>query len=282
MEKKQLNLSRVKNIFEVGKISIFMSVFLSCLILLTVFGTPTSAAVKYPPGAMLQPGDITSTHIRNGTILNEDINASAAIAWTKLSKTGSSLADLETKAFSATTGTVGVDRGGTNKTSWTQYLIPYADTTTSFSQIAIGTSKQVLTSNGAGAAPTFQDVTINPFTPGTDTLKSAATERSTLNVAYTKLKDIDIPNNGGTLSVVFSLHGDTVNLAYGRIYVNDVAVGTERTRLQNTYEVFTEDINFSAGDNIQIYAHGTASGSAYVKDFYIYYKNYQAATVVTN
>ena len=47
--------------------------------------------------------------------------------------------------------------GGTGKSSWTQYLIPYADTTTSFSQIAIGTSDQVLTSNGAGLAPTFQD-----------------------------------------------------------------------------------------------------------------------------
>ena len=39
----------------------------------------------------------------------------------------------------------------------TQYLIPYADTTTSFSQIAIGTDGQVLTSGGAGVAPSFED-----------------------------------------------------------------------------------------------------------------------------
>lgn len=52
---------------------------------------------------------------------------------------------------------VAVADGGTGKSSWTQYLIPYADTTTSFSQIAIGTSGQVLTSNGAGAAPSFQN-----------------------------------------------------------------------------------------------------------------------------
>jgi hypothetical protein len=50
-----------------------------------------------------------------------------------------------------------VSEGGTGRSSWTQYLIPYADTTTSLSQIAIGTSGQVLTSNGAGAAATFQD-----------------------------------------------------------------------------------------------------------------------------
>lgn len=38
----------------------------------------------------------------------------------------------------------------------TQFLIPYADTTTSFGEIAIGAATEVLTSNGAGLAPTFQ------------------------------------------------------------------------------------------------------------------------------
>ncbi|RKZ25658.1 hypothetical protein DRQ26_05560, partial [bacterium] len=47
--------------------------------------------------------------------------------------------------------------GGTGKSSWTQYLIPYADTSTSFSQIAAGTSGQILTSNGDSSAPSFQD-----------------------------------------------------------------------------------------------------------------------------
>jgi hypothetical protein len=57
-------------------------------------------------------------------------------------------------------GDVAVVDGGTGKSSWTQYLIPYADTTTSFSQIAIGLSGQVLTSNGAGSAPTFQTLSV--------------------------------------------------------------------------------------------------------------------------
>ena len=50
--------------------------------------------------------------------------------------------------------------GGTGISSWTQYLIPYAATTTSIGQIAIGSATQVLTSNGAGAAPTFQAVSV--------------------------------------------------------------------------------------------------------------------------
>ena len=39
----------------------------------------------------------------------------------------------------------------------TQYLIPYASTTTAFGEIAIGTDGQVLTSAGAGVAPAFED-----------------------------------------------------------------------------------------------------------------------------
>ena len=56
-------------------------------------------------------------------------------------------------------GTLVVGRGGTGKTVWTQYLVVYADTTSSLSQIAIGSDGQVLTSNGAGSAPSFQAAT---------------------------------------------------------------------------------------------------------------------------
>jgi len=44
-----------------------------------------------------------------------------------------------------------------NTYSRTQYLIPYASSTTAWGQIAIGTDGQVLTSGGAGSAPTFED-----------------------------------------------------------------------------------------------------------------------------
>ena len=64
--------------------------------------------------------------------------------------------DVNVKSITMTDDLAVAD-GGTGKSNWTQYLIPYADTTTSFSQIAIGTSSQVLTSNGAGSVATFQD-----------------------------------------------------------------------------------------------------------------------------
>ena len=62
--------------------------------------------------------------------------------------------DSATSFFS--TGTLEFGIGGTGLSSWTQYLIPYAATTTSIGQIPIGTSGQVLTSGGAGLAPEFK------------------------------------------------------------------------------------------------------------------------------
>uniref|UniRef100_A0A6M3K5L2 Uncharacterized protein n=1 Tax=viral metagenome TaxID=1070528 RepID=A0A6M3K5L2_9ZZZZ len=48
-------------------------------------------------------------------------------------------------------GVLPVANGGTNKASWTQWGIPYADTTTSLAQVAAGTSGQIMQSGGAGA-----------------------------------------------------------------------------------------------------------------------------------
>lgn len=75
---------------------------------------------------------------------------------------------------------VAVADGGTGKSSWTQYLIPYADTTTSLSQIAIGSSGDVLTSNGAGAAPSFQAVSGGAST-ALDNLASVAINTALLS-----------------------------------------------------------------------------------------------------
>ncbi len=51
------------------------------------------------------------------------------VAWDDVTKTGSDLADLATRTISSTTGTLAVNRGGTNLTSYTQYGILYASGT---------------------------------------------------------------------------------------------------------------------------------------------------------
>ncbi len=55
-------------------------------------------------------------------------------------------------------GIIPFSKGGTGFSNWTEFLIPYASSITSIGQIAIGASGQVLTSGGAGVAPSFQNV----------------------------------------------------------------------------------------------------------------------------
>jgi len=66
------------------------------------------------------------------------------------------IATLTGGALTGLTTPLTFGQGGTGLATWTQYLIPYADTATSIGQIAIGTATHVLTSNGVGVAPTFQ------------------------------------------------------------------------------------------------------------------------------
>jgi len=67
-------------------------------------------------------------------------------------------------------GTLAVDQGGTGATSQTAYAVLAGGTTSTgaYQSVAsVGTSGQVLMSNGAGALPTFQTVSTKAFPTGT-------------------------------------------------------------------------------------------------------------------
>jgi hypothetical protein len=68
------------------------------------------------------------------------------------------------------TGTLAVDQGGTGNTTNVAYSVIVGGTTTggAYQSVAsVGTSGQVLMSNGAGALPTFQTVSTKAFPTGT-------------------------------------------------------------------------------------------------------------------
>ena len=116
--------------------------------------------------------------------------------------------------------------------------------------------------------------------PSDDLLSSADTARLTSNAAYTLLKEIEIDKIGGDLRIKFDLRADqpsTAPGAYGQIWKNGAAIGTERTDNTGNYVTFSEDLTgFLPGDLIQIYAKkGTAVVSAYVQNFRIYGTYYQ-------
>lgn len=60
---------------------------------------PGFSAVIYSPGSLLQPNDITSSHIRDGAILNADVSSTAAIDFSKLGRS------LSTTSLDLATGT---------------------------------------------------------------------------------------------------------------------------------------------------------------------------------
>lgn len=116
---------------------------------------------------------------------------------------------------------------------------------------------------------------------GTVLLASADTEQSHNGTSYTLKKEIMI-GIAGVITVKFSIKGSSSH-AYGRIYVNGAAVGTERNGTNNAYVEYSENITVAAGDLIQIYTKtDNSSYNVYCKNFRLYVAGYQGAVINTD
>lgn len=129
--------------------------------------------------------------------------------------------------------------------------------------------------NGSG----LTNVTgLNILLTASNNLKySADTERTqTTTNTYTIKKQITIRQRG-TIRVKFDLKGsDTTYQFYGRIYVNGIAVGTERLQQgagATTYVTYSEDITIAPYDLVQLYIKNESTGglTTYCRNFQIYY-----------
>ena len=90
------------------------------------------------------------------------------------------------------------------------------------------------------------------------------TDNNTGQQVWTEVKSVNLPSDFPTQNVRISFHlrATTVQeTIYGRIYKNDVAYGTERSNNVVNGETYTEDLEFSTGDQISIYAKAGPSGS---------------------
>lgn len=96
----------------------------------------------------------------------------------------------------------------------------------------------------------------------TDVYHSHDAEASTSSDTYVKIKTIDVTGLSSsplTVDVYFEIASTTaVTTVYAKIYVNGVAVGTQRTDASGTsYVGFHEDIVISNGDTLELWAHDT-------------------------
>jgi len=103
-------------------------------------------------------------------------------------------------------------------------------------------------------------------------------EKSTTSASYVMVKEtkisamppmVTVPH---TVRVYFEMRtGSATYTAYGTIYKNGVAIGTQRTNSTTSYVAYTEDISnvaINLNDLLQVYGHGYASGyQCYIRNF---------------
>ena len=86
------------------------------------------------------------------------------------------------------------------------------------------------------------------------------------NTTYTKKKECCV-GVFGIYCVKFDLKINAgANTAYGKIYVNGIAVGTERSTQSTAYVTFTENLFIKANDLVQLYIQRSA-GTSYAQNF---------------
>lgn len=139
--------------------------------------------------------------------------------------------------------------------------------TFSYGQVLTATQMQQLQDNitaamnGDSSAPRLKLAALTTVTAGTDYFSpihdaSMAYEFTGISsTSYAEKLNCKIIQ-AGVYRVSFQLkHAQGSGFtAFGKIYKNGVAFGTEQTTQSATYVTFTEDLTFAAGDTVQLYA----------------------------
>lgn len=126
---------------------------------------------------------------------------------------------------------------------------------------------------GGGTVAVTTDIELSPtYITASDTLNiSADTERSTASSTYTKLKEITIwfP---GTIRIKYDLKR-AFSTVYGRVYVNDLAVGGELyPDAVGSYETESvSSLQVSPGDKVSLYCKASGGDTCYTRYFRIYF-----------
>jgi hypothetical protein len=112
-------------------------------------------------------------------------------------------------------------------------------------------------------------------------VNGAWTEGNGTDTSYTKKKEIRIPC-AGIWTVKFDLaqgYPGGSRIAYGRVYNNGVAVGTERQHTSGDYTTYSQDFLLAAGDLIQLYCKVSGSLSSYYEKNFTLYADFGSGNV---
>lgn len=99
---------------------------------------------------------------------------------------------------------------------------------------------------------------------------SLDTERNSATAEYTKVKEFYIAKSG-TYRVKFDLNSfNNTASAFGRVYKNGTAFGTERITASSGYTTYSEDLYFNEGDLCQLYYKTTGGANENIRNFRLY------------
>ena len=153
-----------------------------------------------------------------------------------------------------------------------EHLADYASFKNNIEAIRYVDEKMELKINGEWVE--FKVFDLKLIATPSDTVRSSAPKAHSLPYGNppAKVKEIRI-GVSGVVRTKFEMWLDGAgSKCYGRIYINDEPVGTERVTTSTNIEEFTEDIEVSEGDLIQLYAWATGGpGSVRVREFKICY-----------
>jgi hypothetical protein len=195
---------------------------------------------------------------------------------TSIAPVGVSLATLTANEVAALAGTG--TPNSTNKYVTSDTAAGYQTTANLDTTTTLGTSDTKYPSQKA--VKTYVDNSLLTVPPTTQTADSNlswsddATVNFTNNSPYTKKKEILLNENLGAVNVKFDINSGSGNTAYGKLYKNGVAVGTEITASSGTTTSTTALTNLVVGDLLQVYCYalnGGTNGGGNVSNFRLYF-----------
>ncbi|NDC41117.1 MAG: hypothetical protein EBZ77_06135, partial [Chitinophagia bacterium] len=193
-------------------------------------------------------------------LANGGTNATtAALARTSLSAAASG-ANSDITSITGLTTALSAPQGGTGRTSYTIGDILYASATNALSVRAASTSGYSLISNGAGAAPTYQQVSLTAGVTGTLPLANGGTNATTAALARTSLSAAA----SGANSDITSITGLTTALSVAQGGTGATTAALARTSLSAAASGANSDITSITGltTALSIAQGGTAATTA--------------------
>ena len=100
---------------------------------------------------------------------------------------------------------------------------------------------------------------LNYVYPSDDLIFSNASFSTKASTAYYLNKETYV-NVHGVIRVSFDMRTLVMGTCYGKIFVNGLSVGTERSQGFGDYQTYTEDISVEVGDAVQIYTYHSDAG----------------------